>query len=279
MHRALKTSVLVTGLVAAAGGTLAFTANQQPDDDEVVQLSNLPLAVRQTIREHAKGGEIEQIERSDDDGKFVYEVEVEGAQGDFEFMVGTDGAYLGKDHEEADDDHDEGRWNQDGDEDDDEEHAEVIKLNNAPNAVRNAFSRLAGGAAATKVERIIDEEVTKYEIEFAADGGTASLTLAATGDLLERESPVAADALPEAVRREIQKDFPGATFKAAESVELHYFEIEVVVDGQTMEVSAFATGDIEDHVGPGGDEDDEEHAGDDEDEHDERGHHEEDDDD
>jgi uncharacterized membrane protein YkoI len=277
MHRSLKTTILVTGLVAAAGGTLAFTASQQPEDDEVVQLSNLPAAVQRTIREHAKGGEIEQIERSSDDGKVVYEVEVEGAHGDFEFMVGADGAYLGEDHEEADDDNGDGPRNG-GDEDADEEHAEVIKLTDAPNAVRNAFSRLSGGAAASKVERITDEEVTKYEIEFAANGGTASLTLADTGDLLERESPVAADALPEAVRREIQKDFPGATVKAAEAVELHYFEIEVVVDGRTVEVSAFATGDIEDYVGPGG-EDDDEHAGVDQDEHDDRGHHEEDDDD
>lgn len=276
MHRSLKTTILVTGLVAAAGGTLAFTASQQPEDDEVVQLSNLPAAVQRTIREHAKGGEIEQIELSSDDGKVVYEVEVEGARGDFEFMVGADGAYLGEDHEEADDDNGDGRRN-DGDEDD-EEHAEVIKLTDAPNAVRNAFSRLSGGAAASKVERITDEEVTKYEIEFVANGGTASLTLADTGDLLERESPVAADALPEAVRREIQKDFPGATVKAAEAVELHYFEIEVVFDGRTVEVSALATGDIEDHVGPGG-EDDDDHAGADEDEHHQRGHHEEDADD
>lgn len=278
MHRSVKTSVLVAGLIAAAGGALAFTASQQPKDDEVVQLSNLPAAVQRTIREHAKGGEVEQIERSSDDGKVVYEVEVESARGDFEFVVAADGAYLGEDHEEADDDHDEGRSNYGGTENNDDEHAEVVNLDDTPNAVRTAFSRLSGGAAASRVERISAEEVTKYEIEFAANIGTASLTLADTGELLERESPVAVDALPEAVRREIQKDFPGATVKAAEAVELHFFEIEVVVDGRTIEVSALATGDIEDHIGPGG-EDNDDHANADEDEHQERGDHGEDDDD
>lgn len=251
MKLLLRTTVLGIGLIAAAGGTLAFTAHRLSDDDEVVHLTQLPAAVQRTIREYAKGGKIERIERSTEDGRVAYEVEVEGAGGDFEFLVGPDGAYVGEDQEEADDD-DEQRGSHEGD---DEEHVEVIKFGDAPQAVQNAFSRLAGGAAASKVERITDEEVTRFEIEFAADGGTASLTLAEAGDLLERESPMEVGKLPEAVLREVQKDFPGATIEAAEAVELHYFEIEVVVDGKTFEVAAFATGDIEDHAGPGGDDD------------------------
>lgn len=165
---------------------------------------------------------------------------------------------------------------------DDQEHTAVIQLDAAPKAVRDAFARHAHGAAPTRVEEITVEEVKKYELEFAANGGTASMTFADTGDLLEREMPVHADALPAAVRHEIQKDFPGATIKAAEAVELHYFEMEVEVNGKTIEVVALATGDIEDHVGPGGGRDDEDQAEDDDDENEDHArhrNHEEDDDD
>jgi uncharacterized membrane protein YkoI len=260
MRHVLRLSIPALGLIVAVGSTLAFTARQESDDDEVVQLSRLPEAVRRTIREHAQGGDIEKIERGTEHGRVVYEVEVEGAVGDFEFIVAQDGTFLGEDQEEADEA--------------DAEHAEAIAFDDAPMAVRDAYGRLAGDATASRVERITDEEVTKYEIEFAVNGGNASLTLAETGDLLERESPVPVNTLPDAIRREIRNDFPGAQVKAAEAVEVHYFEMEIEVNGRTIEVAAFATGDIEDHIGGIRDRDRDE-ADEDHEEHHGRAHHDE----
>lgn len=252
----MKRPLLIVAMVAAVGSALAFTATRT--DDEVVALKDVPAAVRKTIEQNLKGGKVEKIERSTEGGKVVYEVEAESTDGDFEFLVGGDGAFLGTEHEEADHedaDHD----NADEDADGDGETVTVIKFDEAPKVVRDSFAHNAAGAKASRVEKIVDEEVIKYEIEFEARGGTTSLTLASTGDLIEREFPVAADALPEAVRREIAKDYPGATIKAAEAVELHYFEMDVEVNGKVVEVQAFATGDIEDNIGGGGEHADEDH--------------------
>ena len=242
------------GLVlATAAGTMVGFAALGSEQDEIVKLEDVPVAVRESIQRHAKGGTIEQIERSDEDGKIVYEIEVNGADGEFEFGVAHDGKFLGMDQDENDD-------HEGDDADNDDEQVTVIGLADAPAAVGDEFRRRAGAIKPSKVEKIIDEAVTKYEIEFDQAGGTASMTLSARGEAMEIESPVAASALPEAVRREIQKDYPGATIKAAESVQLFYYEMEIVVDGKTIEVAAFATGDIEDRLL--GDEtgNDEEHA-------------------
>ncbi len=130
----------------------------------------------------------------------------------------------------------------------DDEQTTTISFTDAPRAVREAFTGVAKDARASKVERIVDEAVTKYEIEFLQEAGTASATFSDAGEILEIERPVREGDLPAAILREIQKDHPGATIQAADAVQLFYYELEVMVDGKTIEVAALATGDIEDHL-------------------------------
>jgi uncharacterized membrane protein YkoI len=277
----MKTRKLISGglvtitLVALSGAAIGMGGYKPGDDDEVVSLRDVPAAVRQTIKQHAKGGTIEKIERSTEDGKTVYEVEVEGHRGDFEFAVGRDGSFLGMDHEDAD------HENDDGDEEVDQpEQVFEITFADAPRSVRDTFEDRTDGAKPTKVERIVDEDVTKYEVEYARHGDTASMTMSDKGEVLEMETPVAIDRLPAAVRAEIMKDYPGATIEAAEAVQLFYYEMDVVVDGKTVEVVALATGDIEDWFSNDSENGEEDHAdGDHEDEDHDKGDHEEDDDD
>ena len=126
------------------------------------------------------------------------------------------------------------------------EKAFTIAFSDAPRSVRDTFKKLTNGAKPTKVERIVDEDVTKYEIEYDRHGDTASATMSDKGAVLEMEAPTAIKHLPAAVRTEVLKDYPGATIKVAEAVQLFYYEMDVVVDGKTIEVVAQATGDIED---------------------------------
>jgi len=67
------------------------------EDDERVSLDDVPRAVRATIQKHAKGAEIEEIERETEDGETVYEVVVE-------LRISPEGKVLGP--EEDDDDAD-----------------------------------------------------------------------------------------------------------------------------------------------------------------------------
>ncbi|MBK7403886.1 MAG: hypothetical protein IPJ41_04430 [Phycisphaerales bacterium] len=148
---------------------------------------------------------IEKIERSTEGGKTVYEVSTEGANGDGEFLVAEDGTYLGQ--EQEDDDNEQGeaatRAGRSASED-----VTEIDFAAAPAPVRDVFNRSTGNAKATKVERIVDEGVTKFEIEFARPAGTASMTLSDRGDVIEVESPVAIDSLPEAVTKAVLTTTP-----------------------------------------------------------------------
>ena len=153
------------------------------------------------------------------------------------------------------------------------EQTVVIKFESAPQSVRDAFSELAPGKAPSRVERIADEDVTKFEIEYPGADGTCSATFSDHGHLLESEMAIQPSALPEAALRELMKDYPGAEILEAESVQLHFYEVEIIKDGKKHEVIVLATGDIEDQVFGG--EDDEEHADDDNDDR----HHQDDDDD
>ena len=125
------------------------------------------------------------------------------------------------------------------------ERVTVVQFDQAPRAVQDAFKTLAPGATATRVERIIDVNVLMYELEFKKNGATASVTLSELGDTLEIESPVRAEDLPEAVRNEIMRNYPGASIAETRSVQTFCYEVEVTTDGKTREVKITPTGDME----------------------------------
>tara|TARA_R110000744_G_scaffold380529_1_gene501802 strand:- start:10027 stop:10827 length:801 start_codon:yes stop_codon:yes gene_type:complete len=257
MKNKARKALYIVAIAAAAGAAIGFTA-PLIQGEETVKLAELPKAVRHTIDQHAKGGKIEQIERETEDGIVVYSVEVEGKGGDFEFEVGEDGTFMGMDTE------DEG----DGESDNYEQVFE-IPFSEAPRAVQDAFNTKTNHEKPTRVERIVDESITKYEIEHNHLGATASITLTDLGEIIEIETPVRSNQIPGAVLKEIMKDYPGAKIQDAEHVQLFYYEMDVLVDGKIIEVAAFATGDLEDYLL--GDQSDEnghaDHDGDDHDDH------------
>lgn len=87
-----RTNVLGAALgvpVLIAAGMTGCVAN----DD--VTLDETPEPVHQTIQANLRGGQIQDLERSTDDGVVTYEVEVERGANEWEFLVGEDGEYLG----------------------------------------------------------------------------------------------------------------------------------------------------------------------------------------
>jgi hypothetical protein len=126
-----------------------------------------------------------------------------------------------------------------------DERATVVQLDQTPRAVQDAFKSLAAGAPASRVERIIAENVLVYEIEYAKKGATASMTLSEHGDTLELETPVRAEDLPEAVRNELVREYPGASLGEAHSVQSFCYEVEVTTGGKTHEIKVTPTGSIE----------------------------------
>ena len=80
------------------------------------------LAVKEFIKEKAKGGEVEEVTVEKEDGKKIYEVEIEAPGGwEYELEISADGKILEVEKEKDDDDTEDGDDDDDDDDDDDEE--------------------------------------------------------------------------------------------------------------------------------------------------------------
>lgn len=108
--------------VGAAGCTSSNWGRHDDDHDEAMEMSltDLPAAVRDAMNREARGGEIDEIEKSTLNGATVYEAEVEIDGKDWEIVVDASGKLLSKEPEgEEKDDHDDGKDDkEDGDKED-----------------------------------------------------------------------------------------------------------------------------------------------------------------
>ena len=59
-----------------------------------MKLDELPPAVKQTVERETKGATVEEIERDEENGKIVYEVEYTKAGSQWELHVGATGKVL-----------------------------------------------------------------------------------------------------------------------------------------------------------------------------------------
>jgi len=82
---------------------LAIGLTVMPTLAEDIEISDLPQAVRQTIEHELKGREIEELERDEDDGQIVYEVQTEG-DNEQKIKIAEDGTILEKEEQLDDDD-------------------------------------------------------------------------------------------------------------------------------------------------------------------------------
>jgi hypothetical protein len=87
-------------------------SNEDEDETETpIRMADLPKPVLRTLKREARGGEIEEIVKETEDGKVVYEAEVEfeGKDGEkeYEIEIAADGTLLSKVLEEQEGDEDE----------------------------------------------------------------------------------------------------------------------------------------------------------------------------
>lgn len=83
----LGTGLLALGLTVAPGVAHA-------DDDEDLKLTELPAPVRTTVQREVKQGAITDIEKDQENGNVVYEVEFTDAGKNWEIDVAPDGKLL-----------------------------------------------------------------------------------------------------------------------------------------------------------------------------------------
>lgn len=97
-------------------------------------------------------------------------------------------------------------------------------------------------AKLSKITRESDEGATQFEVEYVVGADECSANLSEGGQILELESQIPVTQVPAALMKALDKKFPGAAVKKAETVEVRYYEFELTVGGKARKVMATATG-------------------------------------
>ncbi len=84
-------------------------SDEGDDDDETetpVRMADLPKSVLKTLKFEALGGQVDEIVKETEDGKTIYEAEVEFGDKDYDIEIAADGTLLSKTLEEVEDEDD-----------------------------------------------------------------------------------------------------------------------------------------------------------------------------
>jgi hypothetical protein len=127
-----------------------------------------------------------------------------------------------------------------------------ISFEAAPVAVQQAIRKTLGPSAPKKLDKETENGADVYEAEFKAEGVKQSLSVAASGDILELEKAVDVAKLPAAVVAALKQAKPGCSLKNAESVqlkavpEISFFEVKILSGGKKEEIKVKPNGQIVD---------------------------------
>ncbi len=243
-----------TQKTTAVAGAAVLLASIAVAEEKVVQLSEVPEAVKATIAQRAQGATPTEIELEDEDGKQIYSVEFKQDGKEREIEIALDGTFI-KEETEDDDDSTTGSAGKDDDDDaegeDDDDEEESIDPATAPDAVKKAFEPLLKGATIKKMTKESEDGVVVYEAEFDVAGKENSVNVSAEGKVLEIEKHIDAATLPPAVSAAVKSAHPTATMKSAEDVvenpgasEKRFFEVKLEEAGKTRELKIDASGKV-----------------------------------
>ncbi len=173
----MKTSHIITLLAALAVPHFVFAE----EEDKPVKFADLPAAVAKAIKAAAGDAKLGKVALGDEDGTPAYETTWEAGGHKHEIAVAKDGTVLSLE--------------------------EIIKLDEAPEAVRAAIAKVAGANTVLEVEKVIAKGKTHYEAEIKKGSGKEVVTFDAKGKVLERENPDAEKAeKPEKNGKKEKKD-------------------------------------------------------------------------
>jgi len=152
-------AVLIVGISGCAG-ILGHGAKKEAPGQQV-SLSEVPSPARTVIERLTAGGEIKKIEKEEEAGKAIYDVEATVKGKDVEYDVDSDGEVLSRE--------------------------ESIPYDSLPAAVKTAVEKYFGSAEGLKASREIEKGETFYEVEGSKAGAKIALKLTETGKIIEEE--------------------------------------------------------------------------------------------
>jgi uncharacterized membrane protein YkoI len=156
-------SVLVAVLIVGLFGCndISGRSGKKEAPGQVVSLSDIPTPARATIERLTAGGDIKKIEKEEQNGTVIYDVEAKVKDKDVEYDVASDGKVLTAE--------------------------ESVPYTSLPAAVQDAVKKYFGSAEGLKASREVEKDKTFYEVEGKKGGSTVTLKLTDTGKILEKE--------------------------------------------------------------------------------------------
>lgn len=152
-------------LTMAFALTAVAQANEEQkgkeNKDESVTLADLPAAARTVVEQHIGKDHIKKIDKENEDGKVVYDVEGKINGKDVEITVSADGKVMSSEEE--------------------------VAYGSLPAAVRAAAEKYFGNATGLEASKEIEAGKTAYEVEGKKDGSKVTLKLDETGKITEEE--------------------------------------------------------------------------------------------
>ena len=155
----MKPKYTIALLAALALPNFAFGEK----DDKPVKFEELPAAVAKAIKDAAGDAKLEKIVLGDEDGTPAYEAAWDANGHKHEIAVATDGSVLGLE--------------------------EIITLAEAPELVRAAITKEAGGNKVIEVEKVLEKGKTTYEATIKKGKTKEAVSFSEDGKVLERENP------------------------------------------------------------------------------------------
>ena len=155
----MKSKDAIALLAALALPNFAFGK----EEDKPVKFEDLPAAVATAIKGAAGGAKLNTIVLGDEDGAPAYEATWDANGHKHEIAVAKDGSVLGLE--------------------------EIITLAEAPEAVRAAMTKEAGGNKMLEVEKVLEKGRTTYEVTLKKGKTKEAVSFSEDGKILGRENP------------------------------------------------------------------------------------------
>ncbi len=159
--------VLVSaGIIVVVTGLFGCSALRKPAQDEApaqaVSLAEVPPAARATIERLTAGGQIRELEKAQEDGRTVYDVEATVGGRDVEYDVAADGTVLTSE--------------------------QSVPYATVPPAVRAASEKYFGSAEGLAASVEIEGDKAFYEVSGRKGGQPMTLKLTVAGEIIEEEN-------------------------------------------------------------------------------------------
>ena len=150
---------VIVGLAVAI--SVVAAEKEKGDKPQEVVLADLPAPARAAVEKWLAGGTIQKIEKEDEDGKVIYDVEATVKGKHAEADIAADGTVLTTE--------------------------EGVAYDSLPKAVRDAAEKYFGSAKDLNAAKEIEKGKASYEVEGKKDDKKVTLKFDDTGKILEEE--------------------------------------------------------------------------------------------